>query len=116
MLDSLQGIWVNSSDSLDSIIISDRNWVHRNDTYSINSTNRIFFSDTVVSGDNLQNFLFDTTVLSGNYIITLRQSNNHLTCWDFLGFYTDNSSTPTFSFCYSSYGTMRSTFDYRKIQ
>ena len=97
-LDSLQGIWINEDDSYNQIIISGRYW---NDKYTsptiiLNDTYRIYFSDTAVNVNNFLNARIDTSSLSGQYIITVRQSDNSMDCSYLLGFHQDNLDT-TFS-------------------
>ncbi len=94
-LDSLQGKWINTEDSLNQVIISGRNW---NETYNdatqlINENNRIFFSDTIVSVEDFRQAKIDTTTLSGNYIIRVAMSDYSMDCNVIDGFYQDQSDT-----------------------
>lgn len=94
-LDSLQGKWINTEDSLNQVIISGRNWneIYNDATQPINENTRIFFSDTIVSVEDFRLAKIDTTALSGNYIIRVGMSDYSMDCNVIDGFYRDQSDT-----------------------
>jgi len=91
LLDSLQGTWVSIGDSLNRVIINQRDFVelYANDQWIINK-NRIFFSDTLVQPFSDWNTVrIDTSRVNGNYLIKLDLSDSSVWCYTFNGFYKD---------------------------
>ncbi len=116
-LDSLQGKWINEDDSLNVVIINGRYWneQYNDNVQPINKFYRIYFSDTAVQTNNFLNASFDTTALSGNYIVTVKESDNSMECWQMNGVYINNSDT-TFSINPAVNWTMKSVLVFRKTQ
>jgi len=83
-LDTLQGVWKNEDDTANVITVSGRYW---NDSYPsstspINETYRLYFSDTAVTADDFTLANFDTTALTGAYVIRVLQSDNSMDCME----------------------------------
>ena len=113
-LDSLQGTWINEDDTLEKVIINDRYWKEDfNDPDYPDNTYRIYFSDTAVISNTFTSAHFDTSQLSGNYIILRSQIDNSIDCSEILGIVTIQGET-FFSKWPAEYGTMSSTRTYKK--
>lgn len=90
-LDSLQGIWISTADSLWQWTINGRNL---EEVYKDNDKQYeyfiIFFSDTLVDGENydFSQLKIDTLATSGKYLITKTADSNHtVLCYEIEGFF-----------------------------
>ena len=87
-LDSLQGIWISTKDSLWQITITGR---IMDDFYkNLDSTHkyyRIYFSDTLVDGDTYKfnQVSVDTTAKTGIYMIAVSTKDLTIDCYKFGG-------------------------------
>ena len=90
-LDSLQGKWISTSDSLNQVIISGRQYTEfYADADSTHENFRIYFSDTLVNADlSFSSIQIDTTATTGKYLITKYASDDSFWCYKFNGFHYD---------------------------
>ncbi len=116
VLDTLQGHWVNESDSMNQIFISGRNWNEKyfSPEFSIDYRLRIYFSDTIVKGVDFRLVKIDTTLLSGNYILTVDLNDFSINCASINGI-TQNLAGTYFSISPTGSGTLH-CIDFRKIK
>jgi hypothetical protein len=118
-LDSLQGKWMNNDDSNNRIEIIGRYWIdsgidYQSDTTYVNYS-KIFFTDSVHLLNDTIYPVFDTSALTGKYLVFLNLPDSSTECFEFNGFFYGSEYT-TFSFQPIRYWTASSILRFKKVQ
>jgi hypothetical protein len=94
-LDSLQGFWVSTSDSLNKMLVNGRvciQWYAYEDLANKKDTSSIFFSDTLIDffkNETLNKLSYDSSKTSGEYLISASKNSRAFWCYKIEGFWID---------------------------
>ena len=92
-LDSLQGFWVSTSDSLNKMLVNGRVCIQcyaYEDLANKKDTSSIFFSDTLIAffkNETLNELSYDSSKTSGEYLILASKNSRAFWCYKIEGFW-----------------------------